>query len=286
MLGRRFPREIPMRTATTSVLAALLCLPLAACLETKEEFVLAADGSGTIKQKYVADLKATKQLLEGAMMFFGDPSTGGAIPDPLPNPVAPAWLRADAKGVEGYTLSKVEETTADDKRTTVVEAKFTCLEVAAKAGAFFTSSVSLQKTEAGAWKLSLRDAWSKAKEAGGGGDPMANFDVTSVLPVFEEQLKTLRLERSFTLPGKILETNGKKSEDGKTVSWVVDYAKIVAGKDLEMTVVFEGGEGVTLAPFEHKRDLRSLFPRVTESPPKESEEKPAEPAPAPAAPQR
>jgi hypothetical protein len=197
-----------MRILTRLALVAAI-LPLAGCLEARDQITLAADGSGTLRQTYVTDLKQAANLLEVLKMFMGPTDMDAAS---APDPLAPAWVKEAAKDVDGYTVTKAETTTKDDKRTTTVEAKFTSLAAAAKATAFFTSTVTLEKTEMGSWKLTFKDAIAMPKEAQQG--PMAGLDVGTLLGMLEDQLKTLSIRRSITLPTTIIDTNGTKSADG------------------------------------------------------------------------
>ena len=271
-----------MRTIRLLALAAL-GLGLTACLDVKDEMRIAADGSGTLKTTYVVDLKQGAALMEMVKMFFPT-DEAGAAPNAVPDVVAPGWLREAARGVEGYTLEKADSVTKDDKRTTTVQAKFTSLAAAAKAEAFLMSTVALEKTPAGAWKLSFK-AGLPTDMGGGGGGGMPPMSAKDILEMLEEQLSGMRVEESITVPTKILETNGTKSEDGKTVTFVVDFAKLKEGKDIELTVTFEAAEGLKLEPFRHRPSFESLARRIMEPVPGDPVQPPAPAAPtAPEAP--
>lgn len=257
----------------TALLACLFALALAGCLETSDTTKLEKDGSGTVSATYAVMVKPAEELIGQAWMIYGG---GGELPDPLPNPLHPAWFVHDAKGLDGFEVVKAKE--YDDPelgtRTTVVQGKFTSLEAAAKANAFF-SGVTLSRVKKsaevpnGGWKLSFQNVFA--------GDPLGmGMDASQMLPMFETYLKTLRMTRRITLPTKILDTNGKKSEDGKTVSWVVTYDRLVEGKDITATVVFEAAEGLELKPFTFSPNLRVLSKRAAEQPPIPKEDEGAE----------
>lgn len=250
-----------MRRFTPLALTALLVLPLGACLGSKDAVTLKADGSGTIKSTYVVDLKKAEELVETASLLFPNLSGDQAL---QVNPTAPSWFRKFAGAVEGYTIDKAEEVTQEGKRTSTIEATFTSLEKAAKGGAFFSSKVRLDQDEQKRWVLTFKDSVANANELSGG------FDVGAILPSFEAQLGTLEIVRTITLPTKILESNGTVSEDGKTVTFRVDFKRILVGTDLEMRVVFAPAEGLELTAFSHAPDVETLLKRFTEAAPKEA----------------
>lgn len=253
------------------LLAALLLL--GGCLESTETITVKPDGSGTITSTYASDLEKGEQIMMMAGPAFGlDPAA------PMPDPLAEGWFRKAADGIEGFEIVKFERSDAEKVRTTKVQSKFKSLEAAAKAGAFFTSNVSLEqvnaseiakdgetpgegeKKDAKVWKLVLLDVI-----AGDFGGQMRPKDM---LMMFEQFVNSLEIERSIVPPSKILETNGTLSEDGKSVSWTVDYQKIVKSTDkLEMVVYFECREDVKLQPFTYSPSLESLLERGSKPPP-------------------
>lgn len=252
---------------------ASLLLPLAVCgcLEVKDQVKIAADGSGTIRQSFAVDVAKADELVQLLKEILSTPDV------PTPDPIAPAWIRKAAEGVEGYTLEKVDVQTTEKEKRTTVEGKFTSLEAAAKAGAFFSSRVTLEKTEAGPWKLTLHDGPPKGSSGGAPG----GMDFATILTMVEDQVKGLSLTRTFTLPSKVLETNGTKSEDGLSVSATVDYKKLSEGKDIELTIVFEAAEGLKLTPFKFSPSMDMIMRRAMEAPPSETEkgEKPSDATP-------
>jgi hypothetical protein len=268
-----------LRPLVAAAVAALL--PLAGCLEGKQEVTVGPEGSGTIQQRFVVDKAKAAELFETVKMIFG----GGAMDaTEMPDPFAEVWWRKLAEGVDGYSLDKFTDETKEGKRTVVTEAKFTSLPAAARAGAFFFSAVTLEKEEGGGWRLAFRDNLAAARQAAG---ESSGMDFGAVLMGFEPQLGSLSLSRTVTLPTKVVETNGKLAEDGKTVSWTVDFAKIMEAKDLELVIRFEGSDALKLTAFSHKPNAEALMQRFVEAAPKppapkKDEPAPAEPAPAPA----
>jgi hypothetical protein len=260
---------------------ATLGLLLAGCVEAQNEFVWKEDGSGTVAQTWTLDIRKSDEVAQMAAMLFGG---GAAGPEQAPNPIAPTWLRAAAKGVEGFEIGKIEEESKEGKRITTLAGSFTTIEAAAKGGAFFASVVSLEKTETGTWRFRLADEIGLLKQRAGTGDPSAGpgmgMDYGAVLAAFEAQLSGLSLCRTIRFPAPVRETNGERDEDGSTVRWTVDYARLKEGKDLVLTVEFEGREGLELVPFSHQPDYQALLRRLVEPPPASE----APPAPATEAP--
>ena len=276
---------------TLALVAVLLVLPLAGCLQSKDAVVINKDGSGTITSSYVTELSHLRDLMGMyAMMQGEDPEAIAKIDDAdLPNAAAPAWFRAGAAMAKGYEITAAQESIEDSKRTTTISARFASLEAAARGGAFFASTVTLSRVEKsekapkGAWKLTMRNALS----GGGQSDAMGGMDPATALTMVEAQLKSLSVKVSVTVPTKILDHNGAKAEKKNEVTWLVDYDKIVDGKtDVTMSIVFEPSDDLKLKPFTYAPDARALAKRAMNKPPKPSkpaakkdgdEKKPADP---------
>ncbi|MDJ0973400.1 MAG: hypothetical protein QNJ98_02995 [Planctomycetota bacterium] len=278
-----------MRTPTLLLVLSLASLVLSGCLEADEKVTLKADGSGTIRGTYVADMPKFKELIDMAKMLAPQQPGAPELGDVLPNPFHRSWFERSAKGVKGLDITGGETQEKNDKRTTTVEAAFTSLEAAAKGGAFFASSVTLKPYkpksdkkgaarkpvttgEGGgdggdgddgadrpkAWKLTLEEAYLQT---------MGGFEPQQILPAFEQQLTGATIKRTITFPAKVIETNGKLAEDGLTVTWTVTYDDIIEGKDLSMIAVFENTEAMKLESFSYAPDILTLMPRFTEVPP-------------------
>lgn len=280
-----------MRRTSIWIMACLTLTLFGGCLESKETVVLKADGSGTISGSYVADLGKLRELIDMARMLFPQEAEGVEVPDALPNPFAKSWFDKAAGKVKGLTIKKATTVEKDGIRTSALGADFTTLEAAAKGGAFFASTVRLEAVKEPAPK----DAPKKPVTTGGGGDggdgddgadrpkawkltlseawlsSMGGFEPSQILPGFEGQLEKLSITRTFKAPSKVLSTNGKLAEDGKTVTWTITYKKIIDGKDLTMEAVFENTAEMKLKPFAYNPDIMSLTPRFTQQPPKAAE---------------
>lgn len=244
-------------------LVPMLALLLTGCLYSEEEFVLKANGSGTIRQSYTVDLKARLELAQMAAVLYG----GSLDPKDIPfaNPVAPKWIEALARRTPGYTIKKATESETKAKRATLVEASFENLEAAAQGGAFFTSSIALEAQGEDTWKLTFRDAWKAA--SGRTPEELGGQNIKALLKTFEGQLKGLAFKRTITVPTKVVSTNGDLDDRGFTVTWNVDYVSLLEGKDLVLTITFRNEEGLDLKPFRHKPEPSALLVRCLESPP-------------------
>jgi hypothetical protein len=163
-------------------------------------------------------------------------------------------------------------------RSTRIEATFDSLAAAAQADAFAITAITLSKVAKseklpnGAWKLVVKDAFSGLDASQTGG-----MDPSQMLPMFEGQLKKgLAVTLCFTVPGKILETNGKKSEDGRTATTLITYDRVLEGKDLALNIVFEATDDMKLKPFSSSPDIMSLANRLMGKPPAGMASKPKE----------
>ena len=247
--------------------------PLAGCLKAKDHITLNKDGSGTVVSTYEVDLGKARELLSAVAMLMGqgDPSEIAKRKDEhLMNFEHPAWFRKAAGEIEGYEVQSASQKIADGKRNTSVEASFASLTAAAQAKAFPIMSVNLSKVEKsdklpnGAWKLVVKDAISGLDPQQTGG-----MDASQMLPMFEPQMKKLSSTFKFTIPGKIVETNGTKDEDGRTAAMTIDYNKMMEGKSVALTIVFTAEEGTKLKPFTYTPNLMELLPRIQQNPPVE-----------------
>lgn len=265
-----------MRRISLVLVLALLVSPLVGCAETSDVLVVKKDGSGTLASSYVTDLEKFRELLVTIATLFGNasPEDIQKLPEAdLTNVEHPYWLKESAKKVEGYEITKADQKIEDHKRTTTVDSKFTSLEEAARGGAFAMLNVTLSAVEKseklpnGAWKLSLTNP------AAGNADATGGMDMKQMLPMFEGQLKGMRNSFKITLPTKILETNGKKSNEDLCVEWSFDFDDMMdADEDSSMNVVFAADEGLKLKEFTHSADMQALMMRSQQKPPAEKKQ--------------
>ena len=142
-------------------------------------------------------------------------------------------------------------------------------------------TAELKKNDDGSWTLemdalgAMRPLLSMGGDASGGGG--MGFDPQAMMGMVAEMVGDFRVKRTFTLPGTIVETNGKQAEDGKTVSWSfsIEDLKTATGDPKnapgKMSVKFKG-DGLTLKPFKYAPSMADLAKRM--QPPAE---KPATP---------
>lgn len=252
-------------------------LPLAGCLKAKDHVTLNKDGSGTIVSSYEVDLTKARELLSAVAMLMGqgNPEDIAKMKDEhLMNFEHPNWFKKTAGEVEGYDVRSASQKIAEGKRNTSVEASFASLAAASQAKAFPIMSVDLSPVEKseklpnGGWKLVVKDAISGIDPAQTGG-----MDPSQMLPMFEPQMKKLSSTFKFTIPGKIVETNGAKDEDGCTASMTIDYNKMMEGKSVALTIIFTAEEGAKLKAFRYTPNLMELLPRIQGQPPVLEEKK-------------
>lgn len=285
------------RRSLLAAFALVVGAALPGCMQSDTKTTLNADGSGTAVDVLVIDLEKTKQVLEtmkmlGQMMGGGGPG-GLSVPPDLD---AAKWVEAtyakDAletqlRAVPGVEVKAVSSEAKDGKRTVRRDFGFQRLEDLGWAG-FGTTAVELKKLDDGSWSLEM-DALGAVRPLlatfGGGapGDGQGmGLDPAALVGMVAEQVGDFRVVRTFTLPGTVLETNGKKGDDGRTVTWsfAIDDLK-TAGADPKnapgrMTVRFRG-EVLTLRAFKYAPDLKEVATRMTPPAPK--------PADAPKAPE-
>jgi hypothetical protein len=261
-----------MRRLPLAFLLALLVLPLSGCVESTDTVTLKKDGSGTVVSVYETDLAKYRelQMTLAALGLANAEQVEKAKDEELFNMEHPAWARTFAAKAKGYTITKASQTIKDKKRSTTIEGAFTSLEEAARGGAFAVFNVELSEVEKsetvpnGAWKFVISTPLAGNADATGG------MDMQQLLPSFEAQLNTLKTSFVLNLPSKILETNGKKEENGTSVSWTYTFDDLMDTEaDATMTVVFEAGEDVQLKAFKYETDVNALLQRASQMPPKE-----------------
>lgn len=281
-----------------ALLATFAALALPGCMQNETSTTLLADGSGTASDTVIVDIERTKQLFETAKMF-GGMQQGGGGPGGLPADFdvekmldatyGKAALEAQLKETPGVEVKSVTSELKDGKRIAKREFAFSGFD-ALGAAAFQTMTAELKKNDDGSWTLemdalgAMRPLLSMGGDASGGGG--MGFDPQAMMGMVAEMVGDFRVKRTFTLPGTIVETNGKQAEDGKTVSWSfsIEDLKTATGDPKnapgKMSVKFKG-EGLTLKPFKYAPTMADLAKRM--QPPAEKPATPTTPkAPEPA----
>lgn len=245
------------RSASPSLLGALAlaaCLALAGCIKSNDAVAVKADGSGSFTSTIVIDMKAMKGIADAMGGAFGkEPGAPEEKPeDPLEK------LKEEWKHIEGLEIVKATSEEKDGKVTMSVEAKFKTLEAYARATSMEMNG-KLEKKDDGSYVLSFADDKDDKKEGEGaeGGEAGADMGAAmaaAMMPMLEGFMKGLEMTRKLTLPGKIVETNGTKSEDGSTVTWTVKWDDIKkTQKTPKQTVTFRG-DNLSLKPFAVTRE--------------------------------
>lgn len=273
----------PSLVALVLALSGLFGLP--GCMQNESKVTLLADGSGTVKDGTVVDLEKTKGLMEMARMFGGGQGGGGGpgIPENLDveqmieASYSKEALTAQLEGVEGVEVKEVKSEAKDGKRLASREFAFSDFH-ALGAAVFQAMTAELKKNEDGSFTLEM-DALGAMRpmlsmgggEAGGAGGGGFAFDAGAMIGMFSEVIGDFRSQQTFVLPGAVLETNGTKGEDGKSVTWkfsIDDLKKMTSdGKDApgRMTVRFKG-ENLTLKPFKYAPDMAAMTRRLSAPP--------------------
>lgn len=272
-----------------ALLATFAALALPGCMQNETSTTLLADGSGTASDTVIVDIERTKQLVETAKMFGGMQQGGGGpgglpadfdVEKTLDATYGKAALEAQLKETPGVEVKSVTSELKDGKRIAKREFAFSGFD-ALGAAAFQTMTAELKKNDDGSWTLemdalgAMRPLLSMGGDASGGGG--MGFDPQAMMGMVAEMVGDFRVKRTFTLPGTIVDTNGKQAEDGKTVSWSfsIEDLKTATGDPKnapgKMSVKFKG-EGLTLKPFKYAPTMADLAKRM--QPPAE---KPATP---------
>lgn len=273
MTSTRRPRQ------ALALLATFAALALPGCMQNETTTTLLADGSGTASDTVTVDIERTKQLVETAKMFGGMQGGGGGpgglpadfdVEKMLDATYGKAALEAQLKETPGVEVKSVTSELKDGKRVAKREFAFSGFD-ALGAAAFQTMTAELKKNEDGSWTLemdalgAMRPLLSMGGDASGGGG--MGFDPQAMMGMVAEMVGDFRVKRTFTLPGTIVETNGKQAEDGKTVSWSfsIEDLKTATGDPKnapgKMSVKFKG-DGLTLKPFKYAPTMADLAKRM------------------------
>jgi|GEM_PF-1986122 len=298
MTPTRLPRS------TFALVAALAALALPGCMQNETTTTLLADGSGTASETIVVDVEKTKQLFETAKMFGGmqgGGEGGGGLPADLDvekfleGSYSKEALEAQLKEIPGVEVKSVTSEMKDGKRVAKRAFAFASFD-ALGAAAFQTTTAELKKNADGSWTLemdalgAMRPMLSMGGGDAAGGGGFGGFDPQAMMGMVAEMVGDFRVKRAFTFPGTVVETNGTKAEDGKTVSWAfsIEDLKTASGDPKsapgKMTVTFKG-ENLTLKPFKYAPSMGDLTKRMQPPAPKPaapttpSEPKAPEPAP-------
>lgn len=282
------------------VLAAVAFALLgAACMQNDTKTTILADGSGTCSDTITVDIERTRQILETAKMFgMGGPGGPGGpqLPEDmdvekmLEGAFGEASLKAELTATPGVAVKSVTSEVKDGKRVAKREFAFSDFGALGRA-VFRTMTAELRKNEDGSYTLDM-DAMGPARAMlgggaaggpGGGAGGFGGFDPAAMMGMVAELLGDFGSKVAFTLPGAVVETNGTKGEDGKTVTWsfsVEDLKKASADPTKapgKMSVTFKG-EGLMLKPFKYAPSMGDLMKATAPKPPAATPTTPSEPA--------
>ena len=240
---------------TLSVLTLVLALALTGCLKADSKTVVKADGSGTYQQVTVLELEkafAYQKMLVAKARNLGIPE------EPDENPFASVDAKERAKELDGRRgIQIVGSKATDDAKTKTrryeLSLKFDSLLDLYEAGVIEDTTIKLAQAEdKKSWTLTIRHIFD------GNDNDLPEGPALEQLKRVRKQLldsvkawwDTVAIQRTLTLPTKVLKTNGTKSEDGKSVTWKLTFEDLADPKNLLQQVTFEHTEALKLKPFE------------------------------------
>jgi len=244
-----------MRVLWILLLIALLAL-VPACLKASSRTVLKKDGSGTYVQ--VSTLEMEKAEAYQKMLLAKAHSL--AIPDDEQeeNPYASLDAKArareleDRRGIKSATGGESSDG-AKKTRTYDLRVEFESLKAFYESGVLEDVTVKLERAKDGkSWTLTTRhifDGNDNVPQEGAAADKLRKVR-EALLKAVEPYWSTLTIQSELTLPSKVLETNGTKGADGRTVTWKLGFGQLADPKNLMQTVMFEHVEGLKLEAFE------------------------------------
>ena len=243
-----------MRSGTLSVLTLALLLLTPGCLKVKSSATLKKDGSGTYVQTSVLDM-TNALAYQDSLIAHGaglglDVGEGGEDPFEALDPKKRA---ADLKDREGVRVSgSASEDKEKKTRTYELRASFDSLRAFYEAGVVDDVSVELKLDDDGkTWELTVRNVFD-----GNDREPLEGPAAekrrqmrAAMLAVYREWWGNMEIVSTLKLPTKILKTNGKKSEDGLSVTWRVGFKDLADPRALRQSVTFENAKDLKLKAF-------------------------------------
>lgn len=244
-----------MRPGTRNLLVLILLLLSPGCLKVKSKTTLKKDGSGTYVQTSVLDMSKAlayqRKLIDlGAGLGL---EAGEGEEDPF-EALDPKKRAADLKDREGVRVSgSASEDKEKKTRTYELRAAFDSLRAFYEAGVIDDVSVELKLDEEGKnWELSVRNIFD-----GNDREPLEGPAAekrrqmrAAMLSVYKEWWGDMEIVSTLRLPTKVLKTNGKKSEDGFSVTWRVGFKDLADPRALRQTVTFENAKDLKLKAFD------------------------------------
>ncbi|MHC5010100.1 MAG: LppM family (lipo)protein [Planctomycetota bacterium] len=243
--------SLVLRRFSTAIALVLALAVLSGCVQSDEKTTLRSDGSGTVSLKVTIDESLAEQLKE-AMGGMGGEGSGGPAED-----LDPDKLKEKVAKVEGLELVRadVEVDEENHTRTFFVEIKFDSMEAFFRADVMPQTRGRLEQTEEGLWVLT-RESGDPNMNTPEAQEMMAGF-----LMMLQPYLENLKMEMSITVPGTIVETNGKKDGDNRAV-WSIGFEDLTKPVAQMQTVSFRG-EGLSLTAFDTSKPVEEPEGPVT-----------------------
>ena len=241
------------RPATRATVLALICaliLPLGGCIKQDVDVVLKKDGSGTVTITMTLDVTKLEGLMKMAESMGGGEDDANDDLD-FKKEAEKLEKEFDRPGMKLVSV-KADEDTEKKTRSMVIKAEFTSLEALYRSGLIEDFEVSLVKNEDGSYTLTHTMVSDEEEEAPPGAD--ADQAAEMVKPMLKPFLGDLQINRSLTLPGSVLGSNG----DVK-VSWKLAFDDLFVKEKRTQKITFSGKD-ITLKPFKLKwADIKDQF---------------------------
>jgi len=247
-----------MRLGTLLLSIAALALA-AGCLKVDSGTTLKKDGSGTYVQTSTLEMKKAAEYQK--MLLAKARSLGIPEDEEAENPYAAldakerAALLKDRRGIRVIESTEGRDE-AKQTRTYSLKVGFKSLYDLYESGVIDDMTAKLEPVlEGKAWKLTLRHVFDANDEDF---DPEAPDGpaLKRLRQVREALFKkvepwwgTMEAVSKLTLPAKVLQTNGVKSEDGLSVTWKIGFKQLADPRNLMQTVTFENVKGLGLKAF-------------------------------------
>jgi hypothetical protein len=245
--------EEPTVSARFAVpLPLLLLLVAAGCLESTTESRVGMDGAGTFVQTtsvHVDKARAWLELLRTeARQREGEPH------DPFPIVDLDVERRVRALKEQPGLLDVEGKATVDETRGVhgyVLRLRFAKLASLLESSAFEQVDPTLERTEEGHWRLTLRSTLLDGDDVPPDGAAAAELAALrrKLLERFEPYWKDMRVETTIALPTRVVATNGRLDDTERAVTWRAGFADLADPARLTWTVTFEDAEGLALEPY-------------------------------------
>lgn len=231
----------------------LLTTPLlGGCLEARSEARLGPKGEGTFSETITVDLArlalARAQVEEMAEGMGADP----AALNPFARFDSKIWLaRLEATdGIEDVVSASA--TAAKGTRKHVIRGRFTNLQALVETGPVDDIEGALWKQDDGkAWHFETRSLYDDDRWGVASRKRLVELR-RRLLEPFRETMAGFEIRRTIVFPSAVLETNGLRAADQRTVTWTLRFDDLADPTNLRQRVVFASTPQLKLVGFGSK----------------------------------